>query len=452
MVFLPEPGMSASDPIPSADVPRAPLPESLWGDWSFLGMLTTQLLGAFNDNLFKQVALLTCIDFARAKGGGDQQSIAMGLFALPFVLFSGFAGYLSDRYSKRRIVVLCKLAEIGIVILGTLSLWRNANTHNLYAIFAVLFLMGTHSAFFGPSKFGILPEILREKNLPAANGVFLMTMFLAIILGQALAGVLKQYLIPDSLLVVGLVYVMVAGSGFMSALLVRPTPPANPALKINSDSLLISRDMLRLIFADRPLMITLLMSSVFWLVGGIVQPSVNDYGKLQLGLSDTQTSLMLVTLVLGIAIGCVLGGWMSGERADFRLVRWGSWGMIAGLVLMGLVGSLAAPLQFIALTALALFVCGLSAGMFAVPLQVFLQSRPPADKKGQMIGAMNLANWIAILLSAVLYGLFAWLLGGVQGSHTWRIFLATACLLLPMAVLFRPFQNVPPPPILPPRR
>jgi acyl-[acyl-carrier-protein]-phospholipid O-acyltransferase/long-chain-fatty-acid--[acyl-carrier-protein] ligase len=90
--------------------------------------------------------------------------------------------------------------------------------------------------------------------------------------------------------------------------------------------------------------------------------------------------------------------------------------------------------------------------MFAVPLQVFLQSRPPADKKGQMIGAMNLANWIAILLSAVLYGLFAWLLGGVQGSHTWRIFLATACLLLPMAVLFRPFQNVPPPPILPPRR
>jgi acyl-[acyl-carrier-protein]-phospholipid O-acyltransferase/long-chain-fatty-acid--[acyl-carrier-protein] ligase len=349
-------------------------------------------------------------------------------------------------------VVLCKLAEIGIVILGTLSLWRNANTHNLYAIFAVLFLMGTHSAFFGPSKFGILPEILREKNLPAANGVFLMTMFLAIILGQALAGVLKQYLIPDSLLVVGLVYVLVAGSGFMSALLVRPTPPANPALKINSDSLLISRDMLRLIFADRPLMITLLMSSVFWLVGGIVQPSVNDYGKLQLGLSDTQTSLMLVTLVLGIAIGCVLGGWMSGERADFRLVRWGSWGMISGLVLMGLVGSLAAPLQFIALTAVALFVCGLSAGMFAVPLQVFLQSRPPADKKGQMIGAMNLANWIAILLSAVLYGLFAWLLGGVQGSHTWRIFLATACLLLPMAVLFRPFQNVPPPPILPPRR
>ena len=452
MVLFPEPGMSASDALTPAVVPREPLPESMWGDSSFLGMLTTQLLGAFNDNLFKQVALLTCVDVALATGTGNQQSMAMFLFALPFVLFSGFAGYLSDRYSKRGIVVLCKLAEIAIVILGTLSLWRNSNTHNLYAIFAVLFLMGTHSAFFGPAKFGILPEILREKNLPAANGVFLMTTFLAIILGQALAGVLKQHLIPEYLLVVGLVYVLVAGSGLLTALLIRRTPPANPALRINRDSLLISGDMLHLIRADRPLLITLLMSSVFWLVGGIVQPSVNDYGKLQLGLTDTQTSLMLVTLVLGIAIGCVLGGWMSGERADFRLVRWGSWGMIGGLVLMGLVGATAAPLKLVVLTELALFVCGLSAGMFAVPLQVFLQSRPPADKKGQMIGAMNLANWIAILLSAVLYGVFAWLLGGVEGSHTWRIFLATAVLLLPMAVLFRPFQNVPPPPVLPARQ
>ncbi len=161
---------------------------------------------------------------------------------------------------------------------------------------------------------------------------------------------------------------------------------------------------------------------------------------------------MLVTVVLGIAVGCVLGGWMSGEGADFRLVRWGSWGMIGGLVLMGLVGATAAPLKLVVLTELALFVCGLSAGMFAVPLQVFLQSRPPADKKGQMIGAMNLANWIAILMSAVVYGVFAWLLGGVEGSHTWRIFLATAVLLLPMAVLFRPFQNIPPPPVLAPRQ
>ncbi|MFN9370657.1 MAG: MFS transporter [Planctomycetaceae bacterium] len=443
--------MTESDaPAPVVD-PRGDLPESMWGDSSFLGMLTTQLLGAFNDNLFKQVALLTCIDHAKTFETKDQQSLAMGLFALPFVLFSGFAGYLSDRYSKRWIVVLCKLAEIAIVILGTLSLWRYSHAHSLYAIFAVLFLMGTHSAFFGPSKFGILPEILREKNLPAANGVFLMTTFLAIILGQAMAGVLKQHLIPDYLLVVGLVYVLVAGSGLLTALLVRRTPSANPALKINRDSLLISRDMLHLIGADRPLMITLLMSSVFWLVGGIVQPCVNDYGKQQLGLSDTQTSLMLVTLVLGIAIGCVLGGWMSGERADFRLVRWGSWGMIGGLVLMGLVGASAAPVKLVALTGVALFLCGLSAGMFAVPLQVFLQSRPPADKKGQMIGAMNLANWIAILISAVLYGVFAWLLGGVKGSHTWRIFLATAALLLPMAVLFRPFQNIPPPPVLPPR-
>src|SRR5882757_8610255 len=165
--------MSETRPAPDAD-----LPESLWGDRSFWGMTATQFLGAFNDNLFKQVVLLMCIDFARQEGTRDYQPHAQLLFSLPFILFSGFAGYLSDRISKRRIVILCKTVEIGIVMLGTWSL----SSGSLTAVFTVLFLLGTHSAFFGPSKFGILPELAREQNLPAANGIFLMTTFIGIIL------------------------------------------------------------------------------------------------------------------------------------------------------------------------------------------------------------------------------------------------------------------------------
>ncbi|MBI3865557.1 MAG: MFS transporter, partial [Planctomycetia bacterium] len=149
------------------------LPESLWRDRSFLGMTATQFLGAFNDNLFKQVVLLMCIDFARQQGTRDLQPRAQELFALPFVLFSGFAGFLSDRISKRRIVVICKMVEMAIVCLGTWAL----SSGSLAAVFVVLFLLGTHSGFFGPSKFGILPELVREQNLPSANGLFLMTTF-----------------------------------------------------------------------------------------------------------------------------------------------------------------------------------------------------------------------------------------------------------------------------------
>src|SRR5579872_419671 len=92
------------------------LPESLWRDKSFWGMTATQFLGAFNDNLYKEAALLVCVDHARQ--GVDYQMYAQAAFALPFVLFSGFAGYLSDRTSKRRIVVLCKIIEVAIVALG----------------------------------------------------------------------------------------------------------------------------------------------------------------------------------------------------------------------------------------------------------------------------------------------------------------------------------------------
>ncbi|MCY2968419.1 MAG: MFS transporter [Planctomycetota bacterium] len=372
-------------------------------------------------------------------GGADQQSTALFIFAVPFVAFSGFAGYLSDRYSKRGIVVICKMAEIGIVILGTLSLWRNSHTENLYAVFAVLFLMGTHSAFFGPSKFGILPEIIREKNLPAANGIFLMTTFIAIIVGTIVAGLLKQHLIPDYLLVVGLVYVAVASTGLGTSLLVRPTPAANPQLKIDGDSLLISREMLGVMWRDRPLLLALLMSSIFWLVGGIIQPAVNAFGKNQLGLTDAATSVMPAFLVIGISVGCALGGWLSGKRVNFRLVQLGSWGMIAGLGLLAIVGASGASVPVIQWGAsVTLLFCGVSAGIFAVPLQVFLQSRPSADKKGQMIGAMNLANWIAILFSSVLYRIFSRALVGDEGAATWKIFAATAVFLLPIAIFYRP--------------
>ena len=145
-----------------------------------------QFLGAFNDNLFKQVVLLICVDMRKA-GGADYQGLAQFLFALPFILFSGLAGFLSDRYSKRRIIVLCKLAEIAIMVVGTIAVAIGS----LPAALGIIFLMGSHSAFFGPSKYGILPELVPANQLPRANGLFLMTTFLGIILGMGLAGAVE---------------------------------------------------------------------------------------------------------------------------------------------------------------------------------------------------------------------------------------------------------------------
>src|SRR5579872_5866732 len=203
------------------------LPASLWRDSSFWGMTATQFLGAFNDNLYKQAALLVCTDMAlRTKSKVDLQDVAMALFAVPFVMFSGFAGYLSDRTSKRHVVVLCKLAEIGIVALGAVALLSN----QFYCVLAVLFLMGTHSAFFGPSKYGILPEIVREKNLSQANGIFLMTTFLAIILGVGAAGFVKKPIWDHGQWGYSAAFLGVALTGVLTSLLVRSTRVAHPGL------------------------------------------------------------------------------------------------------------------------------------------------------------------------------------------------------------------------------
>lgn len=425
--------MATAKPTTNSNLPPLAQDAALWG------MTVTQFLGAFNDNLLKQTVLLLCIDLAPQFGGRDYQWLAQALFALPFVMFSGFAGFLADRYSKRRIVVSCKVAEIVIVLLAIAAL----STNQLALILAVLFLMGTHSAFFGPSKFGILPELLRESDLPKANGLFLMTTFLAIIFGTASAGYLKGFL-GGHAFVVGTAFLAIAVTGTLTSLLVRPTPVAHPGLKLRLSDLAIDRETMRMFLGDRPLLLALLMSSLFWFVGGIVQPSVNAFGKKQLfvdqpmGEADAHTSLMVACLGIGIAAGCGLAGQIAGKQGGFRLVTWGAWGIVIGLACLTGLAESRLPVDAIVWGSRAVLIeIGAAAGFFTVPLQVFLQSRPPADQKGRVIGAMNLVNWIGIFLSAAVYKALdvIWVASGLNGSTT---FLATAALMLPVALFYRP--------------
>jgi acyl-[acyl-carrier-protein]-phospholipid O-acyltransferase/long-chain-fatty-acid--[acyl-carrier-protein] ligase len=414
------------------------LPEFLWRDTSFWGMTATQFLGAFNDNLYKQAALLVCTDMAlKAQSKVDLQDLAMALFALPFVMFSGFAGYLSDRTSKRRIVVLCKIAEIGIVAVGAAALLG----HRFYSVLAVLFLMGTHSAFFGPAKYGILPEIVREKNLSQANGIFLMTTFLAIILGVGAAGFVKKPIWDQSQWGYSAAFLGVAATGVLTSLLVRKTTVARPGLAFRWSSLAISGETVGVMRRDKPLLVALVMYSLFWLIAGVVHPSINAFGKLQLGLDDEKTSLMPAFLSLGIAAGCALAGFLSSEKVNFKLVPWGAWGICLALALVAFTGRVPLPVQFAyILASIFLFVAGAAVGLFSVPLQVFLQGRPPADQKGRVVGAMNLVNWVGIFLAAGTYGLLTRLID-LLNSGQWAMFAFTAAMMLPVALFYRPRET-----------
>ncbi|MEX0715784.1 MAG: MFS transporter [Planctomycetaceae bacterium] len=437
---------TVSSPHPSRldDLPR------LARDPAFHGMTATQFLGAFNDNLFKQLVLLICLDLGGAARGGFLQMVAQGLFAIAFVLFSGFAGFLSDLTSKRTIVVLAKVAEIAIMLLGMGALFLGAvePAWMLPGLLAVLFLMGTQSAFFGPSKYGILPEMFRGRDLPRVNGMVQMTTFAAIIFGTALAGYAKEWFQAD-LWVVSAMCVGIAVLGTATSLWVRKTPVAHTGLRFRLSSLAINAQTWNMLRSDRPLFGVLLISAVFWFVGGVMLPAVNEFGRFQLHVGDGRTSLLASCMGVGIAIGCAVAGKASHERVSFRLVHLGAWGMVATLAAMAGLGL--APLSVAALEWLArldLMLAGFFAGLFVVPLQVFMQARPPEDQKGRMIGAMNLINWIGIVLAAGFFGLCTWAFGeqaalaraGVDAPVSWT-FAVLALVLLPVALFYHPREE-----------
>ena len=420
----------------------------LFRDRSFWGMTATQFLGAFNDNVFKQLMLLLAIPVgAAAAQKADEQGLATMIFSLPFVLFSGFAGYLSDRYSKRTIIVLCKVAEIGIMLVGMLGFLAYGTT-GYRGLLVVLFLMGTHSAFFGPGKYGILPELFHEEDLPRANGMILMTTFLAIIFGTASAGLLGYLLydaagrrVPERLWLGSLICIGIAICGTLTSLLVRRTPAAVPRLRFQPSALAIPPETRALLIADRPLLAALVVSCLFWLVSGVAMQSVNSLGMTQLGVGETLTSLMTAVIGLGIAIGAVLAGKLSRGKADFRLVAWGAWGMVVGMALMAVSlpaggGKFRQVLGYGgSVPVLALL--GMAAGLLAIPVQVFIQTRPPEDQKGRMIAVMNLTNFIAILLSGAIYMAFDRLIDFMAWPRS-ILFGLNALLILPVALLYRP--------------
>ncbi len=398
----------SSEPLAASPPISAP---PLIRNRSYWSLLVTQFLGAFNDNLFKQVMLLICADHAArsATGGTHYQPLAQFTFALPFVLFSGLAGFLADRHSKRQIVILCKVAEIVVMAAG-IAAYADGR---LSVLLGVLFLMGMQSAFFGPSKYGILPELLRPADLPRANGWIQQTTFLAIIFGTAAGGMLKEHM-ADALWRVGVVCTFIAVLGTLTALPIARTPVAHPGLPFHASVLGINRPTIALFRRERGLLAGLLLSSLFWFVAGVVQQTVTDLGKRQLQIGDTRTALLFTATAVGIGVGCVVSGYLSHAAIRFGLVRAGAAGMSGCMLVLAVLPECGLETEELEWCyRLGLGLLGGFAGLFVVPLQTYLQAAPPADQKGRVLGAMNLVNWIAILLSAAFYFLIQQLLLGV---------------------------------------
>jgi MFS family permease len=421
-------------------------------DVSFWGLAFTQFLGAFNDNVFKQIVLLLALPVsakavgeianaaANSQAHQDMQGWATFVFSLPFVLFSGFAGYLSDRFSKTKIIVLAKVAEILVMLLGMIAFYFYASVE-MIGTWTVLFLMGTHSTFFGPGKYGVLPELFRASDLPRANGLILMSTFLAIIFGVVFAGKLMTLLVGDDLAhtdrlwIVSCVCIGIAVVGTLTSLLIKKTPAAQPSAKLSPDVFWLDRDILKLLKSDRPLWMALLVSCVFWMVASIAMPTVNRVGSQMLGLDMGATSVLVGMIAVGIMLGAPIGGFLCRLLPAERSVTMGLWGIVLCLALLGIWKGNGLWLNA-TYARIALIFLGISAAVYSIPLQVFLQSRPPASLKGRMIATMNQANFLGMMFAGPLYQLFVFIANSI-GWPVSSVFWMTGMLVLPLALHYR---------------
>jgi len=407
--------------------------DSVMRDRSFWGMTLTQFLAVFNDNFYKQTVMLVCVDMElKYPGTWQYQAIATIIFSLPFILFSGYCGFLSDRYSKSFIVVVSKLAEIGIMLVAMIAF----HLGNLPMMYGVLFLLGMHSTLYAPAKYGLLPELFTEKQLPKVNGLFQLSMFIAIILGIAAAGVVMERVHQPW--IVTLICMVIAGVGFLTSLMIRKTPAAQPTMRFVPSDAILNVETRKVIWKDRRLLYALLATSAFWATGGLVYPqAINEVGKVQFLLSDANTSYIAAGTGLGIALGCVIGMIFSRGIFNANLVRWGGIGMFLGLVALAWPGQYRGTLLGVNGTAGMLVVLGICAGVYNVPLQVLIQARAPEEHKGRVIGAMSLANWIGIYLSGVLFMVLKPQIVALNLPRN-LIFGAGALFFLPIVLFYRP--------------
>ncbi|MBT5737832.1 MAG: MFS transporter [Planctomycetes bacterium] len=378
---------------------------SLKNHSSFKALTGAQLLGAFNDNVFRQFILLIAARVTVEWLPIDPQAAVMAVFALPFVLFAVLGGSIADRFPKRRVIVIAKAVEILAMALG-MAAFALQEIHpdlSIIAMLTVLFLMGTQSAFFGPSKYGILPEMVSEKDLTRANGIINMTTNVATILGVVVAGALFTYLHPTDDLKSGhpnwwsgFFFISVALIGWLiSRKIARGKSAADPQRNLNWNPVSGIAEIKHL-FGDRPLFGAVIATSWFFLIGALALSVLNEFGRVVLQLPGDGSSLFFF-VAGGIALGSLLASRLSGDHIEIGIVPIGGFMMTVGFGLVPYVD------ETLPSVGAALALAGIGGGLFLVPLASYVQDRAQGKEKGRIQGAQELLTFLFIFGSALVF-------------------------------------------------
>lgn len=359
---------------------------------SFKALNITQFLGALNDNVFKLLIVFLLINMQGKDHSSSILATTGAIFVIPFLLFSAAAGVLADRLSKRNILVSMKLSETLIMVFSVIAIFYQSKI----TLFILLFLMAAQSTIFGPSKYGIIPEIVPKNMIPKANGILTSLTFLAIIIGTFLASFITD-LTDKNFFLASFFCVAIAFTGLMVSLKIEKTPAKRSSKKI---SVFFVRDIyktLKLSYKRRYLLPSILGASFFLFIGGFVQLNTIPFAIQTLGFDEVGGGYLFLSTALGITIGSFLAGKLSKGKIELGLSC--ICGFLTGflLILLGIFSNVV--ISIILLTLLGAF-----GGMFLIPFESFLQAKSPHKKRGQVIASSSFLSFLGVLIaSGLLY-------------------------------------------------
>jgi acyl-[acyl-carrier-protein]-phospholipid O-acyltransferase / long-chain-fatty-acid--[acyl-carrier-protein] ligase len=394
-------------------------PADLTGFWA---LIAVQFQNAFSDNALKWLVSFLVLEAALTKEQRDLWFILVVplLFAVPFLLFSIPGGYLADKYSKRSVTLGTKLFELIVMGLATVAF----ALHRWDMAGVALFLACTQGALFGPTKYGLLPELLPETKLSWGNGIIELTTLLSAIFAALAGGFLATHFRGRQVWS-GVFFLTLTITGLLVSLRITRVPAADPARRFDWN---VPREFFvefRRIRRDSVLWVAVWANTFFWFLGSLLLLNIVLYATDVLHVDEAHSSYLLAALSLGIGIGSFIAGYASRGKIEHGMVLPGMFGIIVMAALLSSPG-----LNFMAVATL-LALLGCAGGFFVVPVNALIQRRPAPEEKGRTIAVANLLSFVGVALQPLAqYAMLR--LGHPDPS---RVFLISAGMTLLMAVV-----------------